>query len=46
MEVHRCRFVEYQPASINALDFTPFTVKINKSKAISFEIMPCNLKSN
>lgn len=27
MEVHRCRFVEYQPASINALDFTPATVK-------------------
>lgn len=27
MEVHRCRFVEYQPASINALDFTPSTVK-------------------
>ncbi|CEG65053.1 U3 small nucleolar RNA-associated protein [Rhizopus azygosporus] len=27
MEVHRCRFVEYQPAAINALDFTPSTVK-------------------
>ncbi|KAI8059947.1 WD40-repeat-containing domain protein [Gilbertella persicaria] len=27
MEVHRCRFVEYQPAAINALDFTPVTVK-------------------
>ncbi|KAF7725831.1 U3 small nucleolar RNA-associated protein [Apophysomyces ossiformis] len=26
MEVHRCRFVEYQPAAINALDFTPPTV--------------------
>lgn len=26
MEVHRCRFVEYQPAAINALDFTPSTV--------------------
>ncbi|KAI7865767.1 WD40-repeat-containing domain protein [Spinellus fusiger] len=25
MEVHRCRFVEYQPAAINALDFTPHT---------------------
>ena len=27
MEVHRCRFVEFQPAAINALDFTPSTVK-------------------
>lgn len=27
MEVHRCRFVEYQPAAINALDFTPSTVQ-------------------
>ncbi|KAI8987964.1 WD40-repeat-containing domain protein [Mycotypha africana] len=27
MEVHRCRFVEYQPAAINSLDFTPSTVK-------------------
>ncbi|KAI8141877.1 quinon protein alcohol dehydrogenase-like superfamily [Fennellomyces sp. T-0311] len=27
MEVHRCRFVEFQPAAINALDFTPPTVK-------------------
>ncbi|KAI7901402.1 quinon protein alcohol dehydrogenase-like superfamily [Cokeromyces recurvatus] len=27
MEVHRCRFVEYQPAAINTLDFTPATVK-------------------
>lgn len=27
MEVHRCRFVEYQPAAINSLDFTPTTVK-------------------
>ncbi|KAI8377206.1 quinon protein alcohol dehydrogenase-like superfamily [Choanephora cucurbitarum] len=27
MEVHRCRFVEYQPAAINTLDFTPPTVK-------------------
>jgi U3 small nucleolar RNA-associated protein 4 len=27
MEVHRCRFVEYQPAAINSLDFTPATVK-------------------
>ncbi|KAI9476039.1 MAG: WD40-repeat-containing domain protein [Benjaminiella poitrasii] len=27
MEVHRCRFVEYQPAAINTLDFTPSTVK-------------------
>lgn len=27
MEVHRCRFVEYQPASINSLSFTPPTVK-------------------
>ncbi|KAI9264449.1 WD40-repeat-containing domain protein [Sporodiniella umbellata] len=27
MEVHRCRFVEYQPAAINALDFTPASVK-------------------
>ncbi|KAL0093230.1 WD40-repeat-containing domain protein [Phycomyces blakesleeanus] len=27
MEVHRCRFVEYQPAAINALNFTPPTAK-------------------
>ncbi|KAI8381572.1 quinon protein alcohol dehydrogenase-like superfamily [Radiomyces spectabilis] len=27
MEVHRCRFIEYQPAAINALDFTPSTCK-------------------
>lgn len=27
MQIHRCRFVEYQPAAINALDFTPPTVK-------------------
>ncbi|RUS21509.1 hypothetical protein BC937DRAFT_92478, partial [Endogone sp. FLAS-F59071] len=25
MEVHRCRFVDYQPASINALSYTPPT---------------------
>ncbi|KAI9312630.1 WD40-repeat-containing domain protein [Dichotomocladium elegans] len=27
MEIHRCRFVEHQPAAINALDFTPPTVQ-------------------
>ncbi|RUS34689.1 WD40-repeat-containing domain protein [Jimgerdemannia flammicorona] len=27
MEVHRCRFVKYQPASINALSYTPRTAK-------------------
>ncbi|KAI8088913.1 quinon protein alcohol dehydrogenase-like superfamily [Halteromyces radiatus] len=27
MEVHRCRFVEYQPATINTMDFTPASVK-------------------
>jgi U3 small nucleolar RNA-associated protein 4 len=26
MELHRCRFVDYQPATINALSFTPPTV--------------------
>ncbi|CAM0136702.1 U3 small nucleolar RNA-associated protein [Umbelopsis sp. WA50703] len=26
MEVHRCRFVEYQPAACNTLDFTPPSV--------------------
>src|SRR4051812_11704281 len=25
MEVHRCRFIDYQPAKINALSFTPET---------------------
>lgn len=33
MELHRCRFVEYQPAAVNALDFTPSTVK-NKRLAV------------
>lgn len=26
MEVHRCRFVDYQPAAVNALDYTPESV--------------------
>lgn len=28
MEVHRCRFVEYQPSACNTLDFTPPSVSV------------------
>jgi hypothetical protein len=28
MEVHRCRFVEYQPSACNTLDFTPPSVTV------------------
>jgi len=27
MEVHRCRFVDYVPAAINALTFTPVSTR-------------------